>query len=71
MFFLTEKMLIWSMRLQQQKSSVLKTSGRILGKFPVWYAERMERRLMDGTWHPCPQWKQKGRKRTNNRQQGK
>ena len=35
MFFLTEKMLIWSMRLEKQKSRVLKTAGRILGIFPI------------------------------------
>ena len=70
MFFLTEKMLIWSMRLEKQKSRVLKTAGRILGIFPVWCAERMERRLMDGTWNPGPKWKKKGRKRRNRRKQG-
>ena len=70
MFFLTEKMLIWSMRLEKQKSRVLKTAGRILGIFPVWYAERMERRLMDGTWNPGPKWKKKGRKRRSRRKQG-
>ena len=70
MFFLTEKMLIWSMRLEKQKSRVLKTAGRILGIFPVWYAERMERRLMDGTWNPGPKWKKKCRKRRNRRKQG-
>ena len=70
MFFLTEKMLIWSMRLEKQKSRVLKTAGRILGIFHVWYAERMERRLMDGTWNPGPKWKKKGRKRRNRRKQG-
>ena len=70
MFFLTEKMLIWTMRLEKQKSRVLKTAGRILGIFPVWYAVRMERRLMDGTWNPGPKWKKKGRKRRNRRKQG-
>ena len=70
MFFLTEKMLICSILLEKQKSRVLKTAGRILGIFPVWYAERMERRLMDGTWNPGPKWKKKGRKRRNRRKQG-
>ena len=54
MFFLTEKMLIWSMRLGKRRSRVLRAVGRILGMFPVWYAERMEKRLMDGTWNPGP-----------------
>lgn len=70
MFFLTEKMLIWSMRLGKRRSRVLRAAGKILGIFPVWYAERMERRLMDGTWNPGPKWKKKGRKRRNRKKQG-
>ena len=65
MFFLTEKMLIWSMRLGKRRGRVLKAAGRILGMFPVWYAERMEKRLMDGTWNPGPKWKKRaGREET-------
>ena len=53
MFFLMQKILEFSMRLGMRRNRFVR----------VWYAERMERRLMDGTWNPAEKWKKKKRKR--------
>ena len=63
MFFLMQKILEFSMRLGMRRNRFVRLLGKILAVWPVWYAERMEKKLMDGTWNPAEKWKKKKRKR--------
>ncbi|HIY01965.1 MAG TPA: hypothetical protein IAA26_09005 [Candidatus Blautia faecipullorum] len=63
MFFLMQKMLECSMRMGKSRRGIVRLLGRLLAVYPVWYAERMERRLMDGSWNPAEKWQKKQRKR--------
>lgn len=50
--FLNQKVLELAMRLSRSKYRVVRGIGEIAAIIPVWYSERMERKLFEGTWDP-------------------
>lgn len=50
--YFTEKLLLLSMKLELSPRPGVRLMGMLLGILPMWYAQRMEKRLFQGKWDP-------------------
>ena len=57
--FFTQKLLVLAMKMGKSPYRIVRLLGKLLGIFPVWYSERMERKLFDGTWDPAKKYRKR------------
>ena len=57
MFLSMGKMLEFSMRLEKCRSRAVRMMGKMIGALPLYYAEHMQKKLLEGKWDPGLRWR--------------
>lgn len=52
MLSFVQKLLEISMRMDKNRWTIIRIFGKILGIFPVWYSERLARKIFQGGYDP-------------------